>query len=74
MSTRTLAELAAELGGTVVGDGSTVIRGVAGIREAQAGDITFIANATAATCRRPPRRRARLAQARAAAGVDSPCW
>ena len=45
MSTRTLAELATELGGTVVGDGSTVIRGVAGIREAQPGDITFIANA-----------------------------
>lgn len=44
MSTRTLVELAAELGGTVVGDGSVVIRGVAGIREAQPGDITFIAN------------------------------
>ena len=45
MSARTLAELAVELGGVVVGDGSTVIRGVAGIREAQPGDITFIANA-----------------------------
>jgi UDP-3-O-[3-hydroxymyristoyl] glucosamine N-acyltransferase len=45
MSTRILAELAAELGGSVVGDGTTVIRGVAGIREAQAGDLTFIANA-----------------------------
>ena len=44
MTTRTLAELAAELGGLVVGDGAVVIRGVAGIREAQAGDITFIAN------------------------------
>ena len=44
MSTRTLAELADELGGMVVGDGSVVIRGVAGIREAQPGDITFIAN------------------------------
>lgn len=44
MSTRTLAELAAELGGTVVGDGAVTIRGVAGIREAQPGDITFIAN------------------------------
>jgi len=45
MITRTLSELAAELQGQVVGDGSIVIRGVAGIREAQAGDITFIANA-----------------------------
>jgi len=44
MVTRTLAELAAELGGEVIGDGSTVIRGVAGIREALPGDITFLAN------------------------------
>ncbi|HTO90446.1 MAG TPA: UDP-3-O-(3-hydroxymyristoyl)glucosamine N-acyltransferase [Candidatus Sulfotelmatobacter sp.] len=44
MITRTLAELAAELGGEVAGDGSTVIRGVAGIREAQPGDVTFLAN------------------------------
>ncbi len=66
MSTRTLAELAAELGGTVVGDGSTQIRGVAGIREAQPGDVTFIANArydaylsqthaSAVICSRDPR-------------------
>jgi len=66
MKTRTLAELAAELGGLVVGDESTVIRGVAGIREAQAGDITFIANsrydgyiaetrASAVICSRGPR-------------------
>jgi UDP-3-O-[3-hydroxymyristoyl] glucosamine N-acyltransferase len=44
MKTLTLAELAAELGGAVVGDGATLIRGVAGIREAQPGDITFLAN------------------------------
>ncbi|MBI5168938.1 MAG: UDP-3-O-(3-hydroxymyristoyl)glucosamine N-acyltransferase [Candidatus Eisenbacteria bacterium] len=44
MQTRTLAELAEELGGTVVGDPATVVKGVAGIREAQSGDITFIAN------------------------------
>ena len=66
MVTRTLAELAAELGGQVVGDGSTVVRGVAGIREAQAGDITFLANAryaaylhetraSAVLCNREPR-------------------
>jgi UDP-3-O-[3-hydroxymyristoyl] glucosamine N-acyltransferase len=66
MSTRTLAELAAELGGTVVGDGALVIRGVAGIREAQPGDVTFLANsryegyltetrASAVICDRQPR-------------------
>lgn len=66
MVTRTLAEIAAELGGNVVGDGATVIRGVAGIREAVPGDITFIANsrydgylnetrASAVICSREPR-------------------
>jgi UDP-3-O-[3-hydroxymyristoyl] glucosamine N-acyltransferase len=66
MKTITLAELAAELGGVVVGDGSTLVRGVAGIREAQPGDITFIANsrydgylaetrASAVICARGPR-------------------
>ncbi len=66
MTTRTLAELAAELGGVVVGDGATVIRGVAGIREALPGDITFLANvryephlnetrASAVICSREPR-------------------
>lgn len=35
---------AEELGGTVVGDASTVVKGVAGIREAQPSDIAFIAN------------------------------
>jgi len=44
MSTRTLAELARELGAELVGDGSVRIEGVAGIKEAQPGDITFIAN------------------------------
>ncbi len=44
MITRTLAELAAELDGTVVGDGSVVIRDVAGIREAMPGDVSFLAN------------------------------
>src|SRR5436309_5966218 len=69
MTTRTLAELAAMLGGDVVGDGSTEIRGVAGIREALPGDITFLANsryepylletrASAVICSREPRRSA----------------
>jgi len=44
MVTRTLSALAAELGGEVIGDGSTIIRGVAGIREAMPGDLTFLAN------------------------------
>jgi UDP-3-O-[3-hydroxymyristoyl] glucosamine N-acyltransferase len=44
MSTCTLAELARALGGTVVGDDSVEIRGVAGIREALPGDVTFLAN------------------------------
>jgi UDP-3-O-[3-hydroxymyristoyl] glucosamine N-acyltransferase len=66
MIARTLAELAAELDGDVVGDGSTLIRGVAGIREAMPGDITFLANAryesyltetraSAVICSREPR-------------------
>ena len=45
MVLKTLVELAAELGGVVVGDGAVVIRGVAGIREALPGDLTFLANA-----------------------------
>lgn len=60
MSVRTLAELAAELGGTVVGDGSVAIRGVAGIREASPGDVTFLANA---------RYEAHLAETRASAVI-----
>ena len=39
-----LCELAELVGGTVDGDGQTMIRGVAGIREAEPGEITFIAN------------------------------
>ncbi len=41
---KTLVEVAALLGGEVVGDGATIITGVCGIREAKEGDITFIAN------------------------------
>lgn len=41
---KTLKEIAAFLEGEVVGDGSTVITGVAGIKEAAEGDITFLAN------------------------------
>lgn len=66
MITRTLSELAAELNGELRGDPATMIRGVAGIREALPGDITFIANsrydayltetrASAVICGREPR-------------------
>jgi len=44
MITRTLAELAEILDAELVGDPAVTIRGVAGIREALAGDVTFIAN------------------------------
>lgn len=41
---RTLKEIAALIGGEVVGNGNTVITGVSGIKEASEGDITFVAN------------------------------
>jgi UDP-3-O-[3-hydroxymyristoyl] glucosamine N-acyltransferase len=40
----TLEQLAEIVGGEVRGDGSTVISGIAGIKEAKKGDITFLAN------------------------------
>lgn len=39
-----LTEIAERVGGQIVGDGSTEITGVAGIKEAKGGDITFFAN------------------------------
>jgi UDP-3-O-[3-hydroxymyristoyl] glucosamine N-acyltransferase len=41
---KTLNEIAHLIGGTLVGDGTVVIKGIAGIREAEEGDITFLAN------------------------------
>lgn len=41
---KTLKEIADLIKGEVVGDGSTVITGVSGIKEAREGDITFLAN------------------------------
>jgi UDP-3-O-[3-hydroxymyristoyl] glucosamine N-acyltransferase len=41
---RSLESLAGEVEGTVKGDGSVLISGVAGIEGAQEGDITFISN------------------------------
>ncbi|MDP8253785.1 MAG: UDP-3-O-(3-hydroxymyristoyl)glucosamine N-acyltransferase [Candidatus Kaelpia aquatica] len=40
----TLARIAKLIGGEVVGDDSVVIKGLSGIKEAQEGDITFVAN------------------------------
>src|SRR5688572_12652603 len=38
----TVAQAAALVGGRVVGDGSVEVRGVAGLREAEAGDLSFL--------------------------------
>jgi len=40
----TIAELAAKLGAELIGPGDTEIRGVAGIREAREGDITYLSD------------------------------
>lgn len=41
---KTLAEIAALIGGELVGDGQTVITGLSGIKEAREGDLSFVAN------------------------------
>lgn len=41
---KTVREIAQFIGGEVIGDGSVVITGVSGIKEAGEGDITFLAN------------------------------
>jgi UDP-3-O-[3-hydroxymyristoyl] glucosamine N-acyltransferase len=41
---KTLEELANMVGGQLSGDGSTMVRGVAGIGSAEAGQITFLSN------------------------------
>ena len=41
---KTLKEIASFIDGVVIGDGSVVITGVAGIKDASDGDITFLAN------------------------------
>lgn len=65
MTTRcfTLKELAGIVGGKVDGDEGIEINGVAGIREARAGDITFVAN---------PRYESFLATTAASAVIASP--
>jgi UDP-3-O-[3-hydroxymyristoyl] glucosamine N-acyltransferase len=44
MTTHTLKDLAALLDARLIGDGALEITGVAGVREARAGDITFLVN------------------------------
>ena len=44
MTDATLKELADLVGGTLSGNGETVIRGVNGLREAESGEISFVAN------------------------------
>lgn len=41
---KTLTEIAKEIQGRVVGDGALLIKGISGIKEAKAGDLTFLAN------------------------------
>lgn len=41
---KTLKEIANYLGGDVQGNGNVLIKGISGIKEAQEGDITFVAN------------------------------
>ena len=42
--TRTVNEIAAHIHGKVLGDGNVEIKSLSGIKEAQSGDITFVAN------------------------------
>ena len=44
MAGKTLAELAEHVGGTVVGDGATVVTAVSTLENAGAGEITFLSN------------------------------
>lgn len=56
----TLKDIAAQLGGEVVGDGDTVITGIAGLDEAGPGQISFLAN---------PKYAAKVATTRASAVI-----
>lgn len=41
---KTLSELAVHLNGKIIGDATSVIKGVNGLEEAQSGDLSFLAN------------------------------
>ena len=58
-----LSQVAALVGGTLDGDADPIVSGVAGIHEADAGDLTFLAN---------PRYRAALHRSRASAVLVHP--
>ncbi|PIE34226.1 UDP-3-O-(3-hydroxymyristoyl)glucosamine N-acyltransferase [candidate division KSB3 bacterium] len=60
---KTLAELAEYVQGTIVGDGTISIAGVAGLDEAGQGEITFLAN---------PKYRPKLEQTQASAAIVAP--
>ena len=62
-----LSEIAQLVGGELVGDRNLVITGVAGIKEAQKGDITFVANVKYL----PFLRQTRASAVIAASGVDA---
>ncbi len=61
----TVAEIAQRINGSVEGNGETVITGLSGIREAQPGHLTFIAN---------PRYAAAAASTKASAVIVSKDW
>lgn len=61
----TVAEIAKKIGGVLEGDGTAEVTGLAGILEAQAGDITFLAN---------PRYASAVAKTKAAAIIVNENW
>ena len=61
----TIADLAALVGGTVEGDASLPLRGVAALRDALPGDISFLSN---------PRYEAQVATTQASAVLIRPDW
>lgn len=63
MKQYTLRELAEHVQGTVIGDDACVISGVAGIEDAEPGQLTFLAN---------PKYRAKLQETRASAVIAAP--
>jgi UDP-3-O-[3-hydroxymyristoyl] glucosamine N-acyltransferase len=60
---KTLREIAQLIDGKVIGDGNVVITGISGIREAEEGDLTFLAN---------PRYASLMESTKAAAIITSP--
>ncbi len=61
----TLSELAKRLGAELEGDGAAEVSGVAGVQEAQSGDVTFVSS---------PRYAAAVATTKASAVIVGPTW